>query len=201
MNMIGDELRTIWKCCSWLIFKALSQHLYGGTEEYTFFFPLVLQPLWALVSAFQFHDHFTDGRTPWTSDQLVAKPLTKHRTTQTQNKHTPNIHALCGIRTHDPSFRASEDSSYLRLLGYCDRHWGILQDNFHQNSPSAGRMSNLWPSESEACPVHNFISIRIQVTNLAVIHSARKFARLHDEYRKENVLRQEVTYYILRSIS
>jgi hypothetical protein len=56
----------------------------------------------------QFHDHFTDSRTPWTSDQLVARPLPKHMTTQTQNKHIhiPNIHALCGIRTHDPGFRA-----------------------------------------------------------------------------------------------
>jgi hypothetical protein len=32
-------------------------------------------------------DHFTDGRIPWTSDLLVARPLHKHRTTQTQNKH------------------------------------------------------------------------------------------------------------------
>jgi hypothetical protein len=32
------------------------------------FFSLALQPPWALASAFQFHDHFTDGRTPWTSD-------------------------------------------------------------------------------------------------------------------------------------
>jgi hypothetical protein len=73
---------------------------------------------------FQFHDHFTDGRTPWTSDQLIARPLPKHRTTQTQNKHThtPNIHALCGIRTHDPGFRAREDSSCLRSLGYRDLH-------------------------------------------------------------------------------
>jgi hypothetical protein len=32
---------------------------------------------------------FTDGRTPWTCDQLVARPLPKHRTTQTQkNIHT-----------------------------------------------------------------------------------------------------------------
>jgi hypothetical protein len=29
------------------------------------FFSLALQPPWALASAFQFHDHFTDGRTPW----------------------------------------------------------------------------------------------------------------------------------------
>jgi hypothetical protein len=40
---------------------------------------------------------------------------------QNKNIHTPNIHALRGIRTHDPSFRASEDSSNLRPLGYCDR--------------------------------------------------------------------------------
>jgi hypothetical protein len=65
---------------------------------------------------------FTDGRTPWTSDQPAARPLPKHRTTQTQNKriHTANIHTLSGIRTHDPSIRASEDSSYLRPRGYCD---------------------------------------------------------------------------------
>jgi hypothetical protein len=50
------------------------------------FFSLALQPPWALASAFQFHDHFTNGRTPWTSDQLVARPLHKQRTTQTQNK-------------------------------------------------------------------------------------------------------------------
>jgi hypothetical protein len=31
---------------------------------------------------------FTDGRPPWTSDQPVARQLSKHRTTQIQNKHT-----------------------------------------------------------------------------------------------------------------
>jgi hypothetical protein len=54
----------------------------------------------------------TDGRTPWTSDQPIARPLPKHRATQTQNKHihTPNIHALSGIRTHVPSVLASKIS-------------------------------------------------------------------------------------------
>jgi hypothetical protein len=65
---------------------------------------------------------FTDGMTPWTGDQLVVRPLPKYRTTQTQkNAHTSNIHALSGIRTHDHGFRASEDSSCLRLLSYRDR--------------------------------------------------------------------------------
>jgi hypothetical protein len=35
----------------------------------------------------QFPDLFTIGRTPWTCDELVARPLPKHRTAQTQNKH------------------------------------------------------------------------------------------------------------------
>jgi hypothetical protein len=39
-----------------------------------------------------------------------------------QHKHriTPNIHVLSGIPTHDPSVRASEDSSCLRPRGYYD---------------------------------------------------------------------------------
>jgi hypothetical protein len=41
----------------------------------------------------------------------------KHRI----NTHTPNIHALSGIGTHEHSVRASEDSSCLRPLGYRDR--------------------------------------------------------------------------------
>jgi hypothetical protein len=37
------------------------------------------------------------------------------------NAHNTDIHALSGIRTHDPSIRASEDSSCLRPRGHCDR--------------------------------------------------------------------------------
>jgi hypothetical protein len=86
---------------------------------------------------FQFHDHFTDGRTAWTSDQLVARPLPKHRQTQTQNKHIhiPNIHALCGIRTNDPGSRASEDSTCLRPLGYRDRHISLIIVYFSFSRP------------------------------------------------------------------
>jgi hypothetical protein len=39
---------------------------------------------------------------------------------QSINAHT-DIHALSGIRTHDPSVRESEDSSCLRPRGHCDR--------------------------------------------------------------------------------
>jgi hypothetical protein len=82
------------------------------------------------LSLTQFRNHsFTDCTTPWTSDQCDKMPLPKHRTTQTQKKrmHTPNIHALSGIRTHDPRFWASEDSSCLRPRVYCDQLKPILQ--------------------------------------------------------------------------
>jgi hypothetical protein len=39
---------------------------------------------------------------------------------------TPNIHALGGIRTHDPGFRASEDSACFRPLGYRDLLWWYI---------------------------------------------------------------------------
>jgi hypothetical protein len=96
------------------------------------FFSLAIQSPWALASDFQFNDHFPDGRTHWTSDQLVAKPLPKHRITRTQNKHinTPNIHTFCGIRTHETGFRSSEDSTCLRPLGYRDRPLVFLPQTF-----------------------------------------------------------------------
>jgi hypothetical protein len=50
---------------------------------------MILQPFvgpWLLL---KFRNLFyTDGRTPWTSDRPVARPLPTHRTTQTQNKRT-----------------------------------------------------------------------------------------------------------------
>jgi hypothetical protein len=74
-------------------------------------------------------------------DQPVARPLPTHRTTQTQNKrtHTPNIHARTGIRTHDHSVRASEDSSCLRPVGYPGRQLQGLRHAYlhfaHHPSP------------------------------------------------------------------
>jgi hypothetical protein len=81
----------------------------GHIHDAIYIFSLALEPPRALASDFQFHDYFTDGRTPWVSDQVVARSLPKHRTSQTQNKHihTENIHAVCGIQTHNSGFRAS----------------------------------------------------------------------------------------------
>jgi hypothetical protein len=49
---------------------------------------MALQPFvgpWLLFSFFIF---YTVGRTPWTGDQPVARPLPTHRIAQTQNKRT-----------------------------------------------------------------------------------------------------------------
>jgi hypothetical protein len=43
---------------------------------------------WALASPSVPQSLYTDYRTPWMSDQPVARPLPTHRTTQTQNKRT-----------------------------------------------------------------------------------------------------------------
>jgi hypothetical protein len=53
---------------------------------------------------------YTVGRTPWTGDQPVARPLPTHRTTQTQNKLTQTPMPWGGPETHDLSVPASEDS-------------------------------------------------------------------------------------------
>jgi hypothetical protein len=37
---------------------------------------------------FSFLMLYTVGRTPWTGDQSVARPISTHKTTQTQNKCT-----------------------------------------------------------------------------------------------------------------
>jgi hypothetical protein len=96
---------------------------------HSFFYDGSSSPFRALAFYSVPYSFFTDGTTPWMSDQPVVGPLPKHRTTLTQNKrihththtHIPNIHVLSGIRTHDSRARASKDSSCLRPRGYCDR--------------------------------------------------------------------------------
>jgi hypothetical protein len=43
---------------------------------------------WTLAAFFAFIIRHTVGKTPWTGDQPVTRPLPTHRTTQTQNRCT-----------------------------------------------------------------------------------------------------------------
>jgi hypothetical protein len=89
---------------------------------------MALQPIVGPWPLLQFRNHFyTVGKIPWTSDRPIARPLPKHRTTQTQNKPNRDIYALSGIRTHDTNGRAGEDSSCLRPRGHSDQPCHIIQ--------------------------------------------------------------------------
>jgi hypothetical protein len=67
---------------------------------------------------------YTVGKTPWTEDQFVARPLPTHRI----NAYNTDIRSLSGIRTHDPSVRTSEDSSCPRPRGHYDRPVASLSE-------------------------------------------------------------------------
>jgi hypothetical protein len=128
--LLNNSFSNNLNLCYFFWKRSQVSHLYQPTGKVirflVYFFTGSTAP-WLLASDVQFHYNFTDGRTPWTSVQPVARPLPKHRITQTQNKHThthiQNIHASCGIQTHDPGLRASEDSACLRPLGYRDRRF------------------------------------------------------------------------------
>jgi hypothetical protein len=49
---------------------------------------MALQPFVGPWPIFQFRNVYTVGRTPWTGDQPVTRPLPTHTTTQTQFKRT-----------------------------------------------------------------------------------------------------------------
>jgi hypothetical protein len=74
---------------------------------------MALQPFVRPWQLFQFLNLYTVSMTPRTGDQPVASHRIK--------AYKTNIHVLSGIRTHDPSVLAGEDSSCLRLRGHCDR--------------------------------------------------------------------------------
>jgi hypothetical protein len=54
------------------------------------------------------------GRTPWTGDQPVARPLPMHRTPQTQNKHT--IHTSMASVAFEPTIPAFERANTIYIL-------------------------------------------------------------------------------------
>jgi hypothetical protein len=71
-----------------------------------------LQPFVRPWSLLQFRNLlYTDGRTPWTSDQPVPRPLPTHRTTQTQNKRT-HKHPCLELDWNPWSQRSSEGKKF-----------------------------------------------------------------------------------------
>jgi hypothetical protein len=70
---------------------------------------MVLQPFVGPWLFLQFRNlSYTDGRTPWRSDQPVAKPLPAHRRTQTQNKCTQTSMSRVGFEPTIPAFERAK---------------------------------------------------------------------------------------------
>jgi hypothetical protein len=65
-------------------------------------------PLLDLGRFFSFLIFYTVGRTPWTGDQPVARPLSAHRTTQTQNKRTQTSIPQVGFKPTIPVFERTK---------------------------------------------------------------------------------------------
>jgi hypothetical protein len=57
---------------------------------------------------FSFLILYTVGRTPWTGDQPVARPLPTHRTTQKQNKRTQTFMSQVGFEPTIPVFERAK---------------------------------------------------------------------------------------------
>jgi hypothetical protein len=97
-------------------------------KEFIRFFPFALQPnsgLGRLHKTFHFTSVIrprTLGRTSWTGDKLVTRPLPvhKHRKTHTHNTNTKHPFPEWDSNPR-PGVRASEDSSCPRSLGHRDR--------------------------------------------------------------------------------
>jgi membrane protein DedA with SNARE-associated domain len=66
--------------------------------------PWLYSPLLNLGRFFSFLILYTVGRTPWTGDQLLARPLSTHRTTEAQNKRTHTFIARVGFEPTIPVF-------------------------------------------------------------------------------------------------
>jgi hypothetical protein len=95
---------------------------------------MALQPLWAQAS-FQFPDLFTIDRTSWTSDQLVARPLPKCRTVQTQKITYTHQTSTPEVR-FEPTITASERAKTIHAF---DRSATVTRTHFAYKPKNLGR--------------------------------------------------------------
>jgi hypothetical protein len=68
---------------------------------------------WALAAFSVSWSFCTVGRTPWTGDQCIARPLPTHRTTQRQNKLTQTSMSQMGL---EPTIPVSERAKTVYAL-------------------------------------------------------------------------------------
>jgi hypothetical protein len=120
----------------------------------SFFFFLLL-PLWSIGLISKFLHHFTDGRTPWTGDQLVERRLLIHRTTQTQkNAHTYTHQTSMSWVGFEPTITATEQPKTVHALDRSAPVISLLYITFvksYCHCKSVWRRARIpppWPCES-----------------------------------------------------
>jgi hypothetical protein len=93
---------------------------------------MALQPFVGPWPLLHFRNLFyTDGKTPWTNAQSVARRTYTQDNTNRINAHR-NVHELSGIRNYDPSVRARADSSRPSPRGHCDRHEALTHEGIYK---------------------------------------------------------------------
>jgi hypothetical protein len=97
---------------------------------------MVLQLLLDLGHFFSFLILYRAGRTPWTGDQPVVRPLPTHRTTQTENKRTQTSMPWVGF---EPTIPAFEQAKTVHALDQCFSNAGPRPGT----GPSSYRKMNL----------------------------------------------------------
>jgi hypothetical protein len=102
--------RQIMRLCMLNSLSFLCLSLYGSAV-----------PLLDLARFFSFLILYTVGRTPWTGNQPVARPLSTRRSTQTQDKLTQTPHCL--EWDSNPRLQCSSGRRQFSLItrGHCDR--------------------------------------------------------------------------------
>jgi hypothetical protein len=97
---LSKTRRTILLCSQCLISPIIYYFIHSS---------MALQPFVGPWPLLQYRNHFyTDGRTPWTSDQ----PLPTHRTSQTRNKRT-HRHTCLEWDSNPRSQRSSERRQFM----------------------------------------------------------------------------------------
>jgi hypothetical protein len=135
------------------------------------FFPVALQSLTDLghLTNRMFLELFRHSRTPWTSDQPVARPLpTQDNTTQKDADRHPCLERDSNPRSQQPT---GQDPR-LRPHGHRDRHWNSYHIKYHDHFlPS--------PYELIIIPNH-FVSFSKQcvmsVTGIELLHYLGKYS-------------------------
>jgi hypothetical protein len=89
--------------------------------------PWLYSPLLALGRFLSFFVCYRVGRTPWTGDQPVARPLPPHRTAQMQNKRTQISMPPVGF---EPTIPVSERAKIFCALDHAATAIGTIVNNY-----------------------------------------------------------------------